>query len=64
VDRVVSFATLFGGWDRNGWGRDAVDGGNARTSRILSDREDIGGTVVQSISFFQGEGDCIETTVT
>ena len=63
MDRVVPLATLFGGRGRNEWGRDAVDGGHARMSRILSNREDIFGTVVQSVTFFQGEGDGVESTV-
>ncbi len=54
VDQVVALSALFVGRDRDGWGRDAVDGGYARTSRVFSNREDIGGAVVQPIAFFQG----------
>ncbi len=61
--RVVSLSTLIIGRDQDRWGRDAVDGGHAMTSRVLSNCEDIGGTVVQPITFFEGVGDGIETTV-
>ncbi len=61
--RVVSLSTFIIGRDRDRWGRDAVDGGHAMTSRVLSNCEDIGGTVVQPITFFEGEGDGVETTV-
>ena len=43
VYRVVALSALFAGRDRDGRGRDAVDGGYARTNRVLSHREDIGG---------------------
>ena len=51
VDRVVALSALFAGRDRDGWGRDAVDGGYARMSGVLSNREDIGGAIVQPITF-------------
>ena len=63
VDRVVALSALFAGRDRDGWGLNAFDGGYARTSRVLSHREDIGGAVVQPITFFQREGDGVESTV-
>ena len=63
VDWVVVLSMLFAGRDRDGWGRDAVDGGYARTGRVLSHCEDIGGAVVQPITFFQREGDGVESTV-
>ena len=63
MDRVVPLSAFFVGRDRDQWGRDAVDGGYARTSRVLSNREDICGTVVQPVPFFQGEGDGVESTV-
>ena len=54
---------FFAGRGRDRWGRDAFDGGYARTGRVLSHREDIGGAVVQPIMFFQREGDGVESTV-
>jgi len=51
VDRVVALSVLFAGRDRDGWGRDAVDGGYARMSGVLSNREDISGAIVQSFTF-------------
>jgi hypothetical protein len=56
VYRVVALSALFAGRDWDGWGCDAFDGGYARTSRVLSHREDIGGAVVQPILFFPERG--------
>jgi hypothetical protein len=64
MDWVVPLSMLFVGRDRDGWGRDADDRGYARTGRVLSNREDIHGTVVQPVTFVQGEGDGVESTVT
>ena len=64
MDRVFALSVLFAGRDRDGWGRDAVDGGYARMSGVLSNREDIGEAVVQLIMFFKGYGDGVESTVT
>ena len=61
--RVVSLSTFIVGRDRDRWGHDAVDGGHAMPSRVLSNCEDIGGIVVQPVTFFEGEGDGVETTV-
>ena len=63
VDWVAVLSALFAWRDWNGWGRDAFDGVYARTSRVLSHHEDIGWAVVQPITFFQREGDGVESTV-
>ena len=63
VYKVVALSALFAGRDRDGRGCDAVDGGYARTSRVLSHCEDIGEAVVQPITFFKREGDGVESTV-
>ena len=46
VYRVVALSTLFARRDWDERGHDAIDGGYARTSRVLRHREDIGGAVV------------------